>query len=113
MAEVVITDALARQIKKKFTKIVANTIIDLLESFGKNPHKGRVLTSVSGFVIKEAKFEKWRFYCVTDGYILKFGTENELTTLLIKFVRLSKKKDQQKAIDAIKAVLKSMGFEKL
>ncbi len=54
---------------------------------------------------------KFRFYYITDGHILKFASEDELAYLIIKFVRLSEKKDQQKIIDEIKNVLGSMGFE--
>ena len=36
----------------------------------------------------------------------------ELATLLIKFVKMSDKKDQQQSIDRIKDVLRSMGFQR-
>ncbi len=76
-----------------------------------NPRKGKNLANVGGILIKEVKYEKFRFYCITDGYILKFGSEEELASLLIKFVRMSEKKNQQKVINEIKKVLQSMGFE--
>jgi len=108
-----ISPILVAEIKKKFSETEGNKILDTLESLEENPHKGKLLTSVAGYVIKEVKHKKWRFYCVTDGHILRFGTEDQLLTLIIKFVKLSDQKDQQKAIDAIKTVLQSMGFEKL
>ncbi|MFH1915792.1 MAG: hypothetical protein ABIJ21_00870 [Nanoarchaeota archaeon] len=64
-------------------------------------------------VIKEIRYEKYRFYFITDGRILKFGTEDEFAKLLIKFVRMSEKKDQQQIINEIKAILRSMGFNAL
>ena len=77
------------------------------------PTKGKSISSVGGILIKELKYKKFRFYFLTDGQILKFGTEDELASLLIKFVRMSEKKDQQKIIDKIKEVLLSMGFERI
>ena len=59
------------------------------------------------------KYGKYRFYCITDGHVLKFGTEDELAALLIKFVRMSEKKDQQHVIDEVKTVLHSLGFDRM
>ena len=110
MAKVKITNSLFNEIEKKF-KGEAQIIIDLMESLGDNPKKGKPLGQVEGIVIKELKYGKFRFYFITDGYILKFGTESELATLLIKFIRMSDKKSQQKTINEIKNILKSLGFE--
>ena len=110
MAKVKITNSLFNEIEKKF-KGEAQRIIDLMESLGDNPKKGKPLGQVEGIVIKELKYGKFRFYFITDGYILKFGTESELATLLIKFIRMSDKKSQQKTINEIKNILKSLGFE--
>ena len=111
MARVIITKSLFIDIKKKFSRPEANKIFHSFESAGKNPHKGKTLSTVAGIAIKELKYNKYRFYFITDGYVLKVGTEDELANLLIKFVRISEKKNQQKIIDSIKSVLKSMGFE--
>ncbi|MFC1649050.1 hypothetical protein ACFL1B_06385 [Nanoarchaeota archaeon] len=111
MTKVLITEFLFKKIQKRFRTVEANEIIDKLESLEKNPQRGDILSNVGGFVIKEVKHKKFRFYCITDGHILKFGTNDELANLLIKFVRMSEKKDQQKTIDNIKSVLKSMGFD--
>ena len=111
MARVIITESLFLSIKKKFSRAEAEQILDSFETLGENPHRGKTLGSVAGIVIKELKRNKYRFYFITDGHVLKAGTEDELANLLIKFVRMSGKKDQQKAIEGIKSVLKSMGFE--
>jgi len=100
------------EIKKHFSEVEGNSIFDTLESLGENPRKGKILTSVTGFVIKEVKHKKWRFYCVTDGHVLKFGTEDQLHELIIKFVRMSGKKNQQQTINKIKKVLDAFGFER-
>lgn len=111
MAHVRITPVLTDEIRKRFTKTEANKIIDLLYTLEENPKRGKILTNVSGIVVKELKHKKWRFYCITDGRILTFGTEDELATLLIKFVKMSDKKDQQKTIDEIKNALEAFGFD--
>jgi len=111
MAKVIITESLFIDIKKKFSGVEANKILDSFGSVGKNPHKGKTLGNVAGIAIKEIRHNKYRFYFITDGYVLKVGTEDELANLLIKFVRFSEKKNQQKVIDNIKSILKSMGFE--
>ncbi len=74
------------------------------------PHKGKALGHVAGIVIKELKYENYLFYFITDGHVLKFGTDEDLAALLIKFARMSDKKGRQKVIDEMKAILKSMGF---
>ncbi len=111
MANVIVTESLFRVIHKKFSYAQAQQIIDIFESLENNPRKGKKLSSVGGILIKEVKFSTFRFYCITDGHILKFGTEDELASLIIKFVRMSDKKDQQKIIDEIKTTLYSFGFE--
>ena len=110
MAKVEITDSLFKEIEKKF-KGEAHEIIDLMESLEENPKKGKLVGQVSGIVIKELKYKGFRFYFITDGYKLKFLNIQELSDLLIKFVRMSNKKEQQKTINEIKLVLKKFGEE--
>ena len=112
MAKVVITASLKEEIFKRF-KATSEKIFLQMKSLEHNPHKGKALGHVAGIAIKELKYEKYRFYFITDGHVLKFGTDDELAALLIKFVRVSDKKDQQKIIDELKTVLKSMGFDAL
>ena len=111
MAKVEITEKLYKQIEKTFSTSQANKLFDMLEYLEENPHKGKKLSAVSGVLIKEIKFLKYRFYCITDNHVLKFGTQEELADLLIKFIRMSEKKDQQKTINEIKDTLQSLGFQ--
>lgn len=111
MARVIITEALFRDINRKFGKAEAKEVIDFLETLEEYPKKGKELGTVGGIVIKELKFKKFRFYFVTDGYKLKFLKVEELKDLIIKVVRMSEKKDQQKTIDQIKSILRSLGEE--
>lgn len=112
MAKIIITKQLVKEIKKKFTNIQdIKKILALFDSLKKQPKKSKNLAHIGGIVIKEIKFQKYRFYFITDRHILKFGSEDELANLLIKFVKMSEKKDQQKTINEIKKVLQSMNFE--
>ncbi|MFH1916807.1 MAG: hypothetical protein ABIJ21_06100 [Nanoarchaeota archaeon] len=110
MAKVMITASLKEEIFKRF-KATSEDVLLHLKSLENEPHKGKALGHVAEIVIKELRYEKFRFYFITDGRILKFGTEDELASLLIKFVRMSDKKDQQKKIDEVKNILKSLGFD--
>jgi hypothetical protein len=110
MAKVVITVSLKEDILKKF-KAASEKIFLRMKSLETAPHKGKELSHVAGILIKELKYENNRFYFITDGNILKFGSEDEIAGLLIKFARMSEKKNQQRVIDEIKAVLRSMGFD--
>ena len=110
MVRVIISSLLKEEIKKKL-KNSAVKIFSQMKELQSQPHKGKKLGSVAGILIKEIKYEKFRFYCITDGHLLKFGTTAELESLIIKFIRMSEKKDQQKVINEIKDVLKSFGLD--
>jgi len=108
MAKVEITESLLKEIEKKF-KGEAHKVIDLLETLEDNPKKGKPLANVGKIVIKEIKYKSFRFYFITEGYKLKVLRLEELSDLLIKFVRISDKNSQQKTIDEVKHVLKVLG----
>ena len=108
MAKVEIILSLFDEIQKKF-KGEAHEIIDLMESLENNPHKGKILGQVAGIVIKELKYKNFRFYFITDGYKLKILDKSNLVDLLIRFVRMSDKKDQQKTINEIRKILLNFG----
>ncbi len=108
MARVEIVKSLDQEINKKF-KHKSVEILQYLKSLEENPHKGKLLTSVAGIVIKKLKYEGFRFYFIADGHKLKFLSKKELTDLLLMFVRMSDKKSQQKVIDEIREVLIKMG----
>lgn len=108
MAKVEIVNSLAKEIKKKF-KGESHKVIELLESVGKNPKKGKFIGNVAGIAIKELKYKNFRFYFITNGYKLKVLSESELTNLLLMFVRMSNKNSQQKVINEIREVLLKIG----
>ncbi len=110
MAKVYITELLFQKIRKIFKNEAAD-VVDLLETLEDNPKKGKEVGCVGSIVIKEIRFKVYRFYFITDGYKVKFLKSEELTDLLIKFVRMSDKDTQQKTIDEIKVILRSSGPE--
>jgi hypothetical protein len=108
MAQVIISSHLEDEINKKF-KGESVDVFELIYSLEKNPQKGKELGQVSGIVIKELRYKSFRFYFISDGYRLKFMQKEDLDNLLIRFVRMSDKKAQQKTIDEIKIILRSLG----
>lgn len=110
MAKVVITSELEEEINKRF-KQESVEVFSLLYTLTDNPYKGKELLHVGKTLLKEIKYEKFRFYFITDGYKIKFLKATELQDLVIKFVRMSDKKEQQKVIEEIKHVLRSLGEE--
>ncbi len=110
MAKVEITESLFIQINKKF-KQRSVEIFEHLKSLESSPKKGKILGTVGGVVIKELKYEGFRFYFITDGFKLKCAGKEELVDLLLRFVRMSDKKHQQQTINEIKYLLKTIGTD--
>ncbi len=110
MAKVIITNTLKEEILAKF-RSNSEKIFMHMKKLESQPRVGKPLGTIGGVLIKEIKYENFRFYFITDGHILKFGSPEELANLLIKFVKMSGKKDQQKTINAIKQIIRTMGFE--
>ena len=112
MAKVIITKILQEEILRKF-KSSSEKIFLLMRSLEKSPHKGKIVGNVGGIIIKEIKYGKFRFYFITDGFMLKFATKDELAKVIIKFVSMSDKKNQQEIINKVKKTLHSLGFESI
>lgn len=111
MIKVEILKSLVLEIKKKFNRKEANKILDLMQSLQSNPKKGKLLGTVGGIIIKELKYKSFRFYFLADGYKLKYFKKEDIIDLLLRFVRMSDKKHQQKTIDEIKKILTTIGFK--
>lgn len=110
MAKVEVVRSLFEQINKKF-KQESVKVLKHLKSVENSPKKGKVIGIVGKVIVKELRYKKFRFYFLTDNYRLKFLKKEEIEELLIKFVRMSEKKDQQKTISEIKNVLRNLGDE--
>ena len=108
MAKVEIVSSLFEEIQKKF-KGEAHKVLDLMETLESNPRKGKLLGQMGGVVVKELKYRNFMFYFITDGHKLKLMDESKLIDLLIRFVRMSDKKEQQKTINEIKKILINFG----
>jgi hypothetical protein len=108
MARVEILRRLKDEILKKF-KGESKIVFRLMRSLEESPRKGKLLGQVGGIVIKELKYKSFRFYFITDGQKLKIMDEAHLTDLLIRFVKMSDKKDQQEVINEIKKILQQFG----
>jgi len=108
MAKVEITESLFIQIDKKFKQKSAE-VLEHLKSLESSPKKGKILGTVGGIVIKELKYEGFRFYFITDGFKLKYANKEEIIDLLLRFVRMSDKKHQQQTINEIKHILRTIG----
>jgi hypothetical protein len=108
MAKVEIIESLRNEVYKKF-KSESKIIFRQMLSLGNNPKKGKILGNAAGMAIKELKYKNFRFYFISDGYKLKVMDEQELTDLLLKFVRMSDKKQQQETINEIRRILINLG----
>ena len=111
MVKVTILETLKDEILKKF-KGESKLIFRQMYSLAENPNKGKSLCHIGEIVIKELKYKSFRFYFVTDGYKLKIMDESKLVDLLIRFVRMSDKKDQQQTIEEIRKILVNLGPER-
>ena len=108
MAKVEIAEDLKEEIFKKF-KGESRTIFNLIYSLRENPKKGKFISQIGKIVIKELKYKSFRFYFITNGYQLRVLSIEKLKDLLIKFVRMSDKKTQQRTIEEIKDTLRKFG----
>ncbi len=108
MAKVSIDEILKNKILKKF-KSESKIIFRQMYSLEDNPKKGKVLGSVGGIVIKELKYKSFRFYFITDGYKSKLLDRESLVDVLMRFVRMSDKQNQQETINEIRKILVKFG----
>lgn len=108
MAKVEIVESLFLEINKKF-KEESVEVLQHLKSLESSPYKGKELGTIGGILIKELKYRGFRFYFITDGFKLKCLDKEHLVDLLLRFVRMSDKKHQQRVISEIKHILKTVG----
>lgn len=108
MAKVEIVESLFEEINKKF-KHQSLEVLALLKSLESSPRKGKPLGTIGGIVIKELKYNHFRFYFITDGFKIKCLNEEKLVDLLLLFVRMSDKNHQQETINEIKHILRTIG----
>lgn len=95
MINIGVNKSLADEIRKKFNKKDRLEIRNLFNSLIDNPNKGKSLTNIRNLILKELKYKSFRFYFITDGFKLRFLDQKQLKDLLIKFVAMSDKNQQQ------------------
>ncbi len=108
--EVEIVEELYEEIEEKFGG-KADEVFSLIKSLEQSPNKGKLLGNIGGILIKELRYKSFRIYFVIDGFKLRIFNGNALNNLLIKFVKMSNKKEQQKSIEEIKKILRNLGEE--
>ena len=110
MIKIKILKSLRDEIHKKLKK-ESLKIYHLIKSLETNPHKGDNLGNVGNIHIRELKYGTFRFYFIVNGNEIQLFDQKKIVDLLIIFVDMSKKNNQQKTIDQIKGVLKKIGFK--
>jgi hypothetical protein len=110
MIKIIIMNSLRDGIYNTFKKDSLK-IYSLLEGLKENPKKGKVLGNVENINIREIKYKTYRFYFVLDGHKLFLFNKNNINEILIRFVRMSKKNNQEKVINEIKWILKKISEE--
>lgn len=106
MVIIAITKDLDKELKKRLSKNEYLKVKDLFMSFKKEPYKGDLLHVLGNVILKETRYKTFRFYFLTSNNLLKFISSTNLEKELIKFIRMSKKNDQQRVIDEILQKLK-------
>lgn len=112
MIKIIIINSLRDEIFRIF-KQESLKIYSLIRGLEQNPNKGKVLGHVGSISIRELKYKSFRFYYILDGHKLDMFNRDKLKELLIKFIRMSKKNNQQKTIGEINTLLKAIGSEEL
>jgi len=112
MIKIVILNSLRNEIFKKF-KRDSGKVYSLVRGLKDNPRKGKILGQVGKISIRELRHKGFRFYYLIDGNKLDLFDKEKAKELLIKFVRMSKKNDQQRTINKIKLILKRIGFDEI
>ncbi len=107
IVKVTISKNLRNTIYKKFKKDSAK-VYSLISSLKENVHKGKYLGRVSNIIIKELKYKTYRLYFIIDEGKLMLFEKGELKELLIRFLEISKKNEQQQTIDKIKLILRKV-----
>ncbi|MFP4656119.1 MAG: hypothetical protein ACLFNK_00900 [Candidatus Woesearchaeota archaeon] len=107
MIRIIVLNSLRNEILKNL-KQEATKVYSLIDQLKENPNKGKTLGNVGGILIKELRFKSFRFYFVVDGNELALFNKGKLEDLLIKFIEMSKKNNQQSTIERIRKILEEI-----
>lgn len=105
--KVVILNSLRDEILKRL-KGDAPKVYDLIEQLTRNHHKGKVIGHAGGCSIRELKYNSFRLYYIISLHKLILFDAGALRELLVEFIAMSKKHDQQHVINQITTMLESL-----
>jgi hypothetical protein len=108
MVIVLIDESLVKKLEKRFNKKELHDIKKLFLSLEDNPLQGDMLYVFGNVVLKEKKYGSFRFYFIHSRNILIIKDVDLLKEEIIRFIEMSKKNDQQKVIDKLKVMLRSL-----
>jgi hypothetical protein len=97
-----------KELKKHTSKTEAKSLVKKLAKT--TPSDGDFIALISNIVIREKRLNTFRFYFIVKDDKKHVITKEELKELIIKFVALSKKNNQQEVINKLKEDLKKVGF---
>lgn len=97
-----------KELQKYATKSQAESLVKKLAKT--SPSDGDYVALIGNIIIREKRNATLRFYFIVQNTIKHVITKDELNDMLVKFVALSKKNNQQKVIDTLKKDLQKFGF---
>ncbi len=104
MIRIIILNSLRDEIWKTF-KRDSMKVYALIATLERNPNRGKVLGHAGGMSLRELRYKGYRFYFIVDGHKLILFNAGKIRELLIRFIKMSKKDNQQSTIDEIKRML--------
>jgi len=107
MIKIEVANSLKKDIYRTF-KDESIKIINLFESLKENPNKGKLLKIIGTIHLKELKYKSFRFYYIIDGKKLFLFNKKLLEDLLISFIAMSKKNNQQETICKINKLIENL-----
>lgn len=108
MVTVRIDQSLVKKLEKKFNKKELKKIKEMFLSLQTNPYQGDLLFVFGSFVLKEKKHNTFRFYFIHTKKILIIKDVEKLKDEIIRFIDMSKKNDQQRIINKLKEMTKTL-----
>lgn len=97
-----------KKLKKHLPKQAALDLLLKLKDIV--PTDGSFIARIGNVVLKEKKLSTFRFYFIYDNKQFLLLDEDELKRLIIRFIDVSKKNDQDRVITKLRADLKNNGF---
>jgi len=108
MVIVRIDKSLVKKLEKRFNKKELKELKKVFLSLEENPYQGDLLYTFGNFVLKEKKYKTFRFYFLHSRKILIIKDIEKLKDEIIRFIEMSKKNDQQRVIDKLKAMMNKL-----